>query len=170
MKRYTIATLLAASLLSGCATLVGDSKQNVQLNSTPEGAQVTITNQAGKRVSTGETPMSVTLETSAGYFDGEEYVVTFTKAGFEERTITVSASPNGWYIAGNLVFGGLIGWLVVDPLTGAMYSLSPEEVSADLEQGGVAYDDSRESATLHVTLISELPQHARARLERIDVQ
>jgi hypothetical protein len=170
MKRYTFATLLAAVLLSGCATIVGDSKQNVQLNSTPEGAQVTITNQDGKRVSTGETPMSVTLETSAGYFDGEEYQVTFAKAGFEERTVTVSASPNGWYIAGNLLVGGFIGWLVVDPLTGAMYSLSPDEVSAELGQDGVAYDDSSDNATLHVTLISELPQHARAHLERIDVQ
>jgi len=34
-----------------------------------------------------------------------------------------------WYLAGNIVFGGIAGWLIVDPLTGAMWRLSPKEVN-----------------------------------------
>lgn len=39
----------------------------------------------------------------------------------------------GWYIAGNLLVGGILGWLIVDPLSGAMWTLSPAQVDARLE-------------------------------------
>ena len=38
---------------------------------------------------------------------------------------------DGWYI-GNIVFGGLIGWLVVDPASGAMWKLQ-DSVHGNLE-------------------------------------
>ena len=39
---------------------------------------------------------------------------------------------DAWYW-GNILFGGLIGWFFVDPVTGAMYKL-PERTSANLVQ------------------------------------
>jgi len=38
----------------------------------------------------------------------------------------------GWYIAGNILVGGLIGWFIVDPITGAMWNLEPENVEMAL--------------------------------------
>ncbi|WP_342358093.1 hypothetical protein [Arsenophonus nasoniae] len=35
-------------------------------------------------------------------------------------------------IAGNLFFGGLIGWLIVDPFNGGIYTLRPEKIDATL--------------------------------------
>jgi hypothetical protein len=35
---------------------------------------------------------------------------------------------NAWYL-GNIIFGGLIG-IVIDPITGAIYELSPDQVNA----------------------------------------
>lgn len=35
---------------------------------------------------------------------------------------------NGWYI-GNLLFGGIIGLLIVDPATGAMWTLIPRKLT-----------------------------------------
>ena len=161
MKGATIATVTAALALGGCASVMSESKQNVRLSSDPDAARVTVTNQAGERVQVGVVwPMLL-------YFDGEEYEVRFAKDGFEESTVTVSASPNGWYIGGNILIGGLIGWLIVDPATGAMYNLSPDKVSAELDER-VAYEDRDDgAAALHVTLLGELPRHARAHLERI---
>src|SRR5436305_14092712 len=43
----------------------------------------------------------------------------------------VHATINGWYF-GNLAFGGVIGMLVVDPLTGAMYTLEPDQIDQTL--------------------------------------
>ena len=51
--------------------------------------------------------------------------------------LKIDGAINGWYF-GNIIFGGLIGMLAVDPATGAMYTLSPKEVLATLHvaQGG----------------------------------
>ena len=32
----------------------------------------------------------------------------------------------------NIIFGGLIGWFIVDPLNGAMYNLSPKQIGVSL--------------------------------------
>ncbi len=40
---------------------------------------------------------------------------------------------NGWYW-GNFAIGGLIGFLIVDPLTGAMYRIKDEEVSCQMNK------------------------------------
>jgi hypothetical protein len=44
---------------------------------------------------------------------------------------------DGWYF-GNLLFGGLIGLLIVDPATGAMYKLEPNEINCNLVSSAVA--------------------------------
>jgi hypothetical protein len=49
-----------------------------------------------------------------------EYIVNCSKEGHQKSTSELSAHLNGWY-AGNIVFGGLIGLLIVDPGTGAMW-------------------------------------------------
>ena len=49
-------------------------------------------------------------------------MVEVSKEGFEKKTIQIESKTNGWYI-GNLLFGSLIGFLIIDPLTGAMWTL-----------------------------------------------
>jgi hypothetical protein len=108
--------------LFGCASIIGSNKENISINSSPDNAEVTIKNQSGTVVQKGKTPMTVNLDTSAGYFDGEKYTLVFNKEGYQNSSLTVSSTISGWYIAGNLVFlqGALIGWLIVDPATGCM--------------------------------------------------
>ena len=43
---------------------------------------------------------------------------------------TRDAYLNGWYI-GNVVFGGLIGLLIVDPETGAMWRLDENPIGVE---------------------------------------
>lgn len=87
----------------------------------------------GRLVSTGVTPQSVVLDKSDGsYFGGKDYSITFTKEGYTPTTLPIKHSANGWYIGGNLVFGGLIGYLLVDPFNGGMYTLKPKEANVTL--------------------------------------
>ena len=128
-----MALVLGCFALSGCATIVGDDTQLVQVNSEPNGADFQVKDDSGKIVAQGKTPQGVTLAKSDGsYFGKKNYQITFTKDGFEPVTLPVKAGANGWYIAGNIVFGGLIGWLAVDPFNGGMYTLSPKEASPAL--------------------------------------
>jgi hypothetical protein len=53
------------------------------------------------------------------------------KEGFADREVTITGTVSGWYI-GNILFGGLIGMLAVDPNTGGMY-IFPETVTGTLD-------------------------------------
>lgn len=80
-----------------------------------------------------DTPTQLTLSTGTAYFHGHDYVVLFTKEGFEGRKILISSSVNGWYF-GNIIFGGLIGMLIVDPLTGAMWTIYGKDYYVDFNK------------------------------------
>lgn len=58
----------------------------------------------------------------------------FEAPGYEQEEIWLTGSREaGWCSAGNVVVGGLIGRLIVDPITGAMWNLGPEAVGANLD-------------------------------------
>jgi hypothetical protein len=76
----------------------------------------------------------------------------------------VDSRINGWYV-GNIVFGGLIGWLIVDPLTGAMWTLNTEHVNSFLAET-VALDDTS-SPQLRIVSLESVPESARDRMIRV---
>ena len=57
--------------------------------------------------------------------------VTASKDGFKTHTTVIDWHVSGWYWAGNFVIGGLIGYLIIDPITGDMYYLD-EEVNLNM--------------------------------------
>ncbi len=121
--------------LSGCATIFGKANpEAVNIKSTPDLADVCVTDEAGAKIFVGTTPTVVSLEKKRGYFGGKTYKVKISKQDFTDQIITVDTQPGGWYIFGNFVFGGLIGWLIVDPLTGAMWTLDNTDINVNLEQ------------------------------------
>lgn len=123
-------TLSSAMLMTGCASIVSDSQYPVAVSSTPDHAEFTVRNEDGITVAGGMTPSTVMLKSGAGFFNGETYIVEFRKDGYSSRIVTLDSSMDGWYF-GNLLFGGLVGLFVVDPLTGAMWKL-PTTAYADL--------------------------------------
>lgn len=133
MRKIIILAVASAFLLSGCATIVGDETQLVQVNSNPEGALFSIKDESGKTISEGKTPQGVSLKKSDGsYFGKKTYEITFSKENYKTVTLPIKSNANGWYIGGNILVGGLIGWFAVDPFNGGMYTLSPKEANAEL--------------------------------------
>lgn len=132
MKKLVLA-LITMGMMSGCATIVGEKTQRVQIDSNPSGAEFSVKDEKGTIIAQGRTPQGITLEKSVGsYFGKKSYEITLTKEGLKPVTLPLKASANGWYVAGNLFFGGLIGWLIVDPFNGGMYTLHPETINATL--------------------------------------
>lgn len=115
---------------TGCASIVDGGDKTVHFNSTPPGAKFTIYNKKGEAVESRTTPANVTLKRSSGYFSGIQYLVKFEAPGYYPGEIGLKSSMNGWYF-GNIVFGGLIGILIVDPLTGAIFTL-PKDFNYNL--------------------------------------
>jgi hypothetical protein len=79
--------------------------------------------------------------------------------GYKTHTVTLESNVSGWYV-GNILFGGLIGMLIVDPITGAMYTLSPQNVDGALEKTATSSADG----ALRVALIQDLTS---AQLEKL---
>lgn len=129
---WVLAVIAMAYGCSGCATVLGYSKQHIRLQSSPNGADVTITDPFGMTIFSGRTPTSASLPTSiGGAFSSPRYTVSFAKNGYATETRPIIGVLNGgWYIVGNLFSFSWAGWLV-DALTGAMWLL-PESVSAFL--------------------------------------
>ncbi len=164
MKKSIITAATALTLmLQGCATIVGDASQTMPITSTPSEAHISIKDEKGLEVFSGQTPTTVTLQKSDGsYFGGKHYTVEIEKDGYRSQTITVDARVNGWYIGGNLIFGGLIGWLIVDPLTGKMYKLSSESITATLPANTTANNNNADG--IHVALLQDISPELREKL------
>ena len=163
-KKLVVAFAVAISM-SGCATIISGSTQALTIKSVPDSATLSITNKAGEKIHTGQTPASVTLKRGAGFFHPESYVVKIEKPGYETKNVTVSGTVNGWYVA-NILFGGFIGLLIVDPATGAMYTLTPDTVSANLELETATASD-KNSRTLTVMLVQDVPVDLMKNAKRI---
>src|SRR5438094_8063303 len=130
----SIALVLVALVATGCASIVKGSEQKVSFKSEPSEARVVITDvRAGKEILVGSTPFTASLKRGAGYFKKAKYNVTVEKAGYKPETIMLEGTPGGWYIGGNFVVGGM-GWLIVDPATGAMWTLEPNDVKVILKK------------------------------------
>lgn len=165
MKKALIAIAIATSL-SGCATIIGSTTQPLTIKSTPEGANVVVINRAGEKIHSGVAPMTVTLNRGAGYFKPEIYTIKFDKEGYESKEVVVTGQVNGWYF-GNIIFGGLIiGMLIVDPNTGAMYSLSSDKVDEALVAVGTK--TSKADNALTIVSVADVPAELMKSARRIN--
>ena len=163
MNLKLVAMALSVGLLSGCSSLVSDSKYPVAIASTPNQASFILKNKDGVIVQSGKTPTSIVLNASSGFFQGEKYTLFLNKEGYAEKTVIIDSSVDGWYF-GNIIFGGLIGLLIIDPATGAMFKL-PErsDTALDLEAVPENEDDS-----ITVTLIDSIPLSERSSLIQVN--
>jgi len=121
MKNIIKTTVLVTLIFtSSCATIISGSRQVVKINSNPKSAKVYI-----NEVEVGTTPLEKNLKRN------QEYNILIKLDGYQPYETLLEKKFNAWYL-GNILIGGVIG-LVVDPITGAMYKLSPEELNANLE-------------------------------------
>jgi hypothetical protein len=152
----------AVVFLSSCASIVSSRQIVTQIDSTPSKLSYKVKDADGAVVSEGITPSSATLNRSTGYFKPGKYTVEISKKGKVVGKETITATLNGWYF-GNIAFGGLIGMLIVDPLTGAMFRM-PESVV--VSTGAVAMT-SDPNKGLQIVDISTLSKAQRSKLVRI---
>jgi hypothetical protein len=139
MKKTIILSSLAFTLLTtSCATIVSGSKQNVNFSSNPSTATIFI-----DEVEVGKTPFEIRLERK------NEHSVMIKLEGYQTYETRLTKKFNGWYL-GNIVFGGIIG-LIIDPITGAMYNLSPSEINAEMNKG-TAFKSNKNDIYIAVAL------------------
>jgi hypothetical protein len=131
-KIKTASILLSSSILfTSCASIVSKSSYPISINSAPSEAQIVIKDKKGIEIFSGQTPATLKLKSGSGFFGKARYQVTFNKSGYQTKTVPVEFKLNGWYF-GNLLFGGVLGMLIIDPATGAMYKIETEFLNETL--------------------------------------
>ena len=141
----TLFRTLPILALTGCASVFNGTHQDMTIGETLPGASYQVTNQYGRVVASGKTPANIELERGDGYFKTQSYKVRFAKPGFKPKVVDVAPSLNPLYF-GNIALGGIIGMLIVDPITGAMYDLSPRHVETTLEPDASVPTNAQTSA------------------------
>lgn len=122
--RAGLVVLLMGSL-AGCATITRGTTDVLVVNSTPGGAQVKLSD--GQECTS--TPCSFKLPRKS------ELNVLVSKSRCKPQQVRVTnkvAGSGGAAMAGNVLFGGIIG-AGVDAGTGAMLELVPNPVEVELE-------------------------------------
>lgn len=130
-------------IITSCATIVSGSRQYVGFSSRPSNAQVYVDGQM-----LGNTPLLTNLERK------QNHRVSIELAGYLPFETILTRKFNGWYV-GNIVFGGVIG-LIVDPITGAIYNLTPKKINASLSEDTRAFNqDKKSDLYIEVTLVED---------------
>jgi hypothetical protein len=165
-REVSIAAVIGVSgMLSGCATIVHGGPRPVSVASTPAGAKVSIYDRNNTLVETNTTPFVAQLPTKYSYFKGQSYRLVFELPAHAPAEVKLEPSLSGWYF-GNIVFGGLVGMLIVDPITGAMYNLSPEKIEQPLSPNQAEVIRNRNGFL--VVLASQTTEHERAEMVRVN--
>ena len=160
MKKHTaFLFVVAAVVLAGCASIVSKSEYPVAITSNPIGADFVVKRSNGIPVASGVTPATIVLPASEGYFQPAKYTIEYKRKGVMQ-SVPLTAKIDGWYF-GNILFGGIIvGMLIVDPATGAMWALK-DTVVATFQQTADAAPTQR---VLRIADINSLPMKYRGQL------
>jgi hypothetical protein len=149
-------------LFSSCASIVSKSIYPLSINSNPSNANVSIIDKKGREVYVGNTPAVVKLKASAGFFSKAEYQIKFSSPGYNDKIVQVSSDIDGWYF-GNILLGGLLGMLIIDPATGAMWKLDIDFLNETLVKSSASAD-----LEMKILNINEIPENWKAHLVMVN--
>lgn len=137
-----IILLIDLLFVTGCASIVSKSNYRLRVASSEDNVLVKIYSEGEQKpLMNVRAPTTITLSAGDGMFVPAKYKFVFTKEGFKDSEVHIKAEFDPWYL-GNIGFGGLIGALIVDPLTGAMWMFDEKKsVYASLERIANYRDD-----------------------------
>lgn len=153
-----IAYIILLMSFSACASIVSRRAYPIFIDSNPTEARLTVTNESGDTVYTGRTPKTPKLDAYDGYFSRARYEISFEHPDFETAKVRLEAKLDGWYF-GNFLFGYLVGFLIVDPLTGAMYKIDERQVFEKLH--------FKTESSLYIAPFESLPPEIQSNLQEL---
>ena len=153
--------MASSFLFSSCASIVSKSTYPLSINSSPSNAKISITDKKGKEIYLGNTPANVKLKAGAGFFSKAEYQVKFSSPGYDDKIVPVTFKLDGWYF-GNLLLGGVLGMLIIDPATGAMWKIETDFLNETLSKSTASVNPE-----MKIMTINEIPDSWKNHLVRV---
>ncbi len=148
-------------LFSSCATIFSGTTSRLNIRTEPRNADITVTDKKGREIFNGKGPAEIRVKNGAGYFGPAKYQVLISAPGYTTYETTITFKLNAWYF-GNLAIGGLLGMLVIDPISGGMWKINDPVVFARLDPQVAA-----ETPVLKIHTIDSIPEELREKMVRI---
>ena len=121
MRFFVAIMVFVAIVTTGCGALMQGTSQTIPVQSSPNSVSMDV---AGVSYMT---PTSLELQRK------NEYILNFSKEGYDSAQIRVTKHLSGGYLIADVLLTGLIG-VIVDAATGAWYNLKPEAVTVSLSK------------------------------------
>jgi hypothetical protein len=101
----------------------------IPIKTSPEGATVKVFNNKGKEIIVTQSPDTLVLKAGQGYFKRAEYLIEVSQLNCITKKETIYFTLNKRYIDNVfLSFFMPIGFLLIDPLSGAMWKPAEKEI------------------------------------------
>lgn len=143
IRRLVAITFVVAGL-SGCTTIVDHMVDNINdvigVKSTKEqqssskghvsaNAQVNVVVHGEKHVSESAVPAKISLknQSSSGWVV-TNYTIRISLPKYYASNITLKKTSDGWHVSNYLGLGKVIGWIIINPANGGVYTLSPDQL------------------------------------------
>jgi hypothetical protein len=166
VKRVVTITLLCAGIITGgCASIVHGGNRNITISTSPAGATASVSKVEGQVVSVQTTPCTVSLDPKKSYFKGQAYRLKLEMTGYKTVEVELRSTMSGWFF-GNIAFGGLIGMLAVDPVTGSMWNIEPAKIEQKLSESQTAL--IRNKGGFVVVLVADLTASERQAMTKLN--
>lgn len=125
-KIVTLIVLFSILLSSGCSSIINGTTQPLSVEASPNTATIKLLTSKGVLIKEQPGTLYYDLKRGDGFFSGADYNLEVALNGYTTQVLPLRSSLSGWYI-GNILFGGIPGVLVVDPLTGGMWKISTKD-------------------------------------------
>lgn len=127
---------LAIFALPGCGLVFGGTSETISITSSPSEAEVEVAQSGGATGFQRTTPTDIELARK------HDYIVTFSKEGYETRTAEIDHGVRAGIVVLDILFG--IVPVVVDAATGAWHGLSPDHIDVTLERSEMSLSEPSE--------------------------
>ena len=134
MIKYILKSVIVSLLIlsfSACSTVMNTTTQEVEIKSTPANAKIVID---GRKF--GTTPQTVNIER------GKDHIIKLSLDGYDLYETQMTGKISAWFWFN--VFNGIIPGMLVDMITGSMYSLYPETINIELQQAKPAVPNKKQ--------------------------
>jgi hypothetical protein len=116
-----------SALLSNCATIVGKTSYNVNIQNPNKATSFKVMGNNNETLAQGTTSATATMKSSSGFLQAASYQIVSYKNSKQVATQPLTGTVNPWFF-GNLLVPTVIVGFAIDGATGAMYKL-PDTVN-----------------------------------------
>lgn len=142
-----ICSIILSVLVSACSSM--DSSVAYMRMAPKDRPQLTVTDEKNQLIFQGASPADVQLNMLTANGKDKSYNLEVAIKGVITHNIPLKHNQEGWFIAGNLVSKGPVGWLVVNPRNGALYLRSPTDKASEPTKA--------DENSLSIVMIDDLP-------------